>query len=132
MTRKIQNLLSAGAGAIGLVTAVGVKTFLRPCVHADGSAAPCAGAGQLILVLGILLALAGAGMALARGRGRTILAGGLLLLSLGLVLAPGTLLPVCGMAEMTCRLVTRPAALVAGVLAGLLSLAALIGTIRNR
>lgn len=68
MTRKIQNLLSAGAGAIGLVTAVGVKTFLRPCVHADGSAAPCAGAGQLILVLGILLALAGAGMALARGR----------------------------------------------------------------
>ena len=69
MTRKIQNLLSAGAGAIGLVTAVGVKTFLRPCVHADGSAAPCAGAGQLILVLGILLALdrSGAGI---WGRGR--------------------------------------------------------------
>ena len=45
--------------ALAAVQTIGAKTFLRPCVHEDGTAAACAGAGTWLLALlgGVLTAL---------------------------------------------------------------------------
>ena len=132
MSRKQQNYFSIVVGLLGLFIAIGVKTFLHPCVHADGSEAMCADAGQLIFYLGIALALLASGLTWTKGVLRVVCAAGLLILSVLLILAPGTLAPVCGMAEMTCRLVTQPAARVTGIVAAILSLVVGIGALRNR
>ena len=132
MSRKTQRILFAVTACLGLLLAAGVRTFLGPCSHADGSEAMCAGAGRLLFWLGIALGLTGCAGIWARGRLRPAAAGVLLVLSAAVILAPGTLKPLCAMAEMRCNLVTRPAALVAGVLSGILSLALLIGSLRKR
>ena len=132
MSRRTQNILCAAAAVLGLLAAVGVKTLLHPCVHADGSEAMCAGAGQLAFFLGLGLAAAGAGALLTRGAARMALAGLMLPLSVLLILAPGVLAPVCGMAEMSCRMVMQPGVRVMGALAAALSLPALAGVIRSR
>ncbi len=111
------NPWGVGTAALGLITAVGAGTFLRPCVHADGSASVCAGAGAWLLWLGILTAAAGILTAVLPGR--TVRAGtGAAAAGVGvlILLAPGTLTPLCTMASMRCRMVTRPGALVLGVL----------------
>ena len=51
-------IAGAVAAALGVFQAAGAKTFLRPCVHEDGSAAVCAGAGEWLFWLGIGLAAA--------------------------------------------------------------------------
>ncbi len=132
MSRKTENVLGVIAGVLGLLMAVGVKTFLHPCVHEDGTAAACAEAGWWIFRLGIALGLGGFGMIRAKGNLRVAWAAALLILSVGMILAPGVLWPVCAMAEMRCNLVTRPAALVSGVLCAALSLAALSGALKKR
>ena len=40
---------------LAVIIAVGSVTVLGPCVHEDGSEAPCAGTGRAILADGILL-----------------------------------------------------------------------------
>lgn len=131
MSGKTQRILSASAAGLGLLLAVGVKTFLHPCVHEDGSEALCAGAGELIFLLGLGLFLCGCAAALLPEKYRAVPAAILLILSVLTVLAPGTLKPVCAMAQMRCNLVTRPSALTGGILSGLLSLVLLAGTLRT-
>jgi len=129
MSRKTQNILALSASVLGLILAVGAKTFLRPCVHADGSPAACAGVGDTLFWLSLILAAAGALFVLARGTGRTVSAAGMVILSGAVALTPGKLQPICEMAQMRCRLVTRPGALVGGVLCAGLSLAAFAGAL---
>ena len=40
---------------VAVVGAVGVKTFLSPCVHEDGSFGPCHWAGQAVLGVWLLI-----------------------------------------------------------------------------
>ena len=132
MNRKGQQCLSLVTAALGLLEAVGEKTFLHPCIHEDGTAATCETAGQMIFWLGAALALGGIGAALLKGRARIAAAGGMVVLSVLLILAPGVLSPVCGMAEMACRMIMQPAARVTGGLSAVLSLGLLISVLRHR
>lgn len=101
------------------LAAVGSLTFLRPCVHEDGTAAVCASAGTLLMVLGFAGLAVGVLTMFARGRTLRILLSALLLaISLGLFLTPGVLAPLCMMETMRCHLITKPAAQVLGALSG--------------
>ena len=111
-----------------LVLAVGSLTLLHPCVHADGSAAPCAGVQPLLLIISAASAVIGVLPCFLRK-------GGLQALSFALAgiggvlcaLTPGVLTPVCGMDTMRCRMVTQPAARILGIL---IAICAVIGCLR--
>ncbi len=101
------------------LAAVGSLTFLRPCVHEDGTVSVCASAGTLLMVLGFAGLAVGALTMFVRGRTLRILLSALLLaISLGLFLIPGVLAPLCMMETMRCHLITKPAARVLGALTG--------------
>ena len=100
-------------GILGLVLAIGAQTFARPCVHADGSAAVCAPVKTWLTAEGGLIAVL-AGLSMIRPNAVTqglAAAGGLMA-----VLTPGALVPICRADAMTCQRVTRPTALVCGIL----------------
>ena len=106
-------------GILGLVLAVGAQTFARPCVHADGSAAVCAPVKTWMTAEGGLIAVL-AGLSMIRPNAVTqglAAAGGLMA-----VLTPGVLVPICRADAMACQRVTRPTALVIGILVGISSL----------
>ncbi|MBR4457466.1 MAG: DUF4418 family protein [Clostridia bacterium] len=106
-------------GILGLVLAVGAQTFARPCVHADGSAAVCAPVKTWLTVEGGLIAvLSGLSMIRPSAVAQGIAAAGGLLAAL----TPGLLIPICKSDMMACQRVTRPTALVIGILVGIVSL----------
>ena len=101
---------------LGLVVAIGSLTFLGACVHEDGSFGACHWAARALLGEGCLAAALGL-LALFVEQARL----GLYLASalnaiLGL-LTPGTLIAICGMDAMRCRMVMKPAMTVLWVLA---------------
>ena len=101
---------------LGLVVAIGSQTFLGACVHEDGSFGACHWAARALLGEGCLAAALGL-LALFVEQARL----GLYLASalnaiLGL-LTPGTLIAICGMDAMRCRMVMKPAMTVLWVLA---------------
>ena len=100
-------------GIPGLILAVAVQTFARPCVHNDGSAAACAAVASWLTAEGGAVAVL-AGISMIRpipAVQGTAAAGGLLA-----VLTPGVIVPVCRHEAMACRRVTQPVALVLGVM----------------
>jgi len=113
---------------LALVIAIGSQSFLGPCVHEDGSFGTCHWAGRMLLGVGLLLAVQ-ALLALALGRLRQGLYLAMLpSAALGL-LAPGTLIGLCGMNTMRCRMLMRPAML---ILCALILAAALAGLLLGR
>ena len=113
---------------LALVIAVGSQTFLGACVHEDGSFGACHWAGRAILGEGALLAvLAALAMALKKERAGLYLA--MAPASLLGMLTPGTLIAICGMDTMRCRMLMRPAML---ILFGIALLAALVGWLAAR
>lgn len=107
MTRK-QTIPAILLLILAAVISIGSQTFLRPCVHEDGSFGACHGAGQALLGLGCVLGVQ-AILALAVKRGWFgLLLGALPVCALG-ILTPGTLLGLCSMSTMRCRMVTQPA-----------------------
>lgn len=114
-------------GVLGLVLAVGAQTFARPCVHADGSAAVCAPLKTWLTVEGGLIAvLAGLSMIRPGAAAQGLAAAGGLLA----ILTPGLLVPICRADTMACRQVTRPTAIVTGVLILIIALWWLALTVR--
>lgn len=109
---------------LSLVLAIGSQTFLHPCVHEDGSPAPCGGVGTGLLLTGIGCALLGFLLLIRVPKMRTVLYALACCAGVITILIPGTFLPVCGMDSMRCRMVTRPAALVLGIL---IAVCALVG-----
>ena len=100
-------------GLLGLALAIGAQSFARPCVHADGSAAMCGPVKTWLTVEGGLIAVM-AGLAILKPWPLFHAAaalGGLLA-----ALTPGILVPICKSDTMRCQMVTRPTALVLGVL----------------
>ena len=93
---------------LSLVIVIGEMTFLSPCVHEDGVFGPCHWAGRALLgagcVLGVLAVLA---LCVKRTRLGVYLSA-LPVCVLG-ILTPGTLIDLCHMSTMRCRMVMQPA-----------------------
>ncbi len=93
---------------ISIVIMAGSPTFLSPCVHEDGSFGPCHWAGRMLLGLGCVLCVM-AVLALCVKRARPgVFLGTAPVCVLG-ILTPGTLIDLCRMSTMRCRMVMQPA-----------------------
>ena len=114
--------------ALSVVVAVGSQTFLGACVHDDGSFGACHWACRAILGEGGLLAVL-ALMALALKRERAGLFIAMIPASALGLLTPGTLIALCKMPTMRCRMLTQPATM---ILFGAALLAALVGWLMSR
>ena len=117
-----KNILAVILLILAAVIAVGSVTVLGPCVHEDGSEAPCTGTGRAILADGILLAaLSVLFLFIKAPKARMILFVITSVAALVGILMPGTLLPVCKMDTMHCRMVMQPAMIILFALALLAS-----------
>ena len=98
---------------LALLSAIGVRTFMSPCVHDDGSFGSCHWAGQALFGLSIviaaqsMIAFAWKNFALRQGLYLAMT----LTAVLGLLI-PGPLIKLCSMADMRCRMIMRPAAMI--------------------
>jgi len=119
---------------LAVIIAVGSVTVLGPCVHEDGSEAPCTGTGRAILADGILLAVLSVFLLFIKApKMRLILFMITAVAALAGILMPGTLLPVCKMDTMHCRMVMQPAIIILFALALLTSACGTIAEIsKNR
>ena len=113
---------------LSLIIAVGSQTFLGACVHDDGSFGACHWACRAMLGEGGLLA-ALAVMALALKRERAGLFIAMIPASALGLLTPGTLIALCKMPTMRCRMLTQPATM---ILFGAALLAAIVGWLMSR
>ncbi|MBR2698093.1 MAG: DUF4418 family protein [Clostridia bacterium] len=113
---------------LSLLAALGSQTFLGACVHEDGSFGACHWACRAILGEGGLLAVLSL-LALALKRERAGLYLAMLPASVLGLLTPGTLIALCKMPTMRCRMLTQPAML---ILFGAMLVAALVGWLLSR
>ncbi len=96
---------------LAVLTAAGSQTFLAPCVHEDGAFGPCHWAGRTLLGLGCVLgALAALALCVRNARFGVFL--GAVPVSVLGILTPGTLIDLCRMSTMRCRMVTQPAMII--------------------
>ena len=96
---------------LAVVLAAGSQTFLSPCVHDDGSFGPCHWAGQMLLGLGLcLMAIGLISLCVRRARFGACLSA--LSVCVLCMLTPGTLVDLCRMSTMRCRMVMQPAAVI--------------------
>lgn len=93
---------------IAALIAIGSQTFLSPCIHEDGSFGACHWAGQTLLGLGCVLGtLAVLSLCLKKATGGVFLSA-LPVCIMG-ILTPGTLIDLCHMSTMRCRMLMQPA-----------------------
>ena len=114
--------------SLSVIAALGSQTFLGACAHEDGSFGACHWACRAILGEGALLAVLSL-MALAMKRERAGLYLAMLPASVLGLLTPGTLIALCKMPTMRCRMLTQPAMT---ILFGAMLLASLIGWLLSR
>ena len=114
--------------ALSMLAAIGSQTFLGACVHDDGSFGACHWACRAMLGEGALLAVLSL-MALAFKRERAGLYLAMLPASLLGLLTPGTLIALCKMPAMRCRMLTQPAMM---ILFGVMLPASLVGWLLSR
>ncbi|MBQ8095158.1 MAG: DUF4418 family protein [Clostridia bacterium] len=96
---------------LALVIVVGGQTVLTPCIHEDGSFGACHWAGQALLGLGCVLGVMAA-LCLSIAQARPgIYIGALPVCVMG-ILTPGTLIDLCRMQTMHCRMVMQPAMII--------------------
>ena len=96
---------------ISLVIAIGSQSFLSPCVHEDGAFGVCHWAGQALLGLGCVLGVLAVLSLLSRSARFGVYLSALPLCVLG-ILTPGTLIGLCHMSTMRCRMVMQPAMMI--------------------
>ena len=93
---------------LSLIITIGSQSFLSPCLHVDGSFGPCHWAGQALLGLGCVIGiLAILSLCVQKARLGTYMSA-LPVCGLG-ILTPGTLIDLCHMSTMRCRMVMQPA-----------------------
>ena len=113
---------------LALIVAIGSQSFLGACVHEDGSFGACHWASRALLGEGALIAaLSLLALVLERERAGLYLASALIA-ALGL-LTPGTLIDLCRMDTMRCRMVMKPAML---ILCALMLIVAIVGWLMAR
>lgn len=110
MTKK-QLIPAAVLLILSVLIVIGSQSFLRPCVHEDGSFGPCHWAGQALLGLGCVLGVMAALALAVRRAGFGLFLGALPVCVLG-ILTPGTLIDLCHMSTMRCRMVMQPAMII--------------------
>ena len=94
--------------ALSAAAVVGGGTFLSPCVHADGTFGSCHWAARALQGTGcVLFVLAALALFLKKARAGTYLSA-MPVCALG-ILTPGTLIDLCRMSTMRCRMIMRPA-----------------------
>ncbi|MCR4887171.1 MAG: DUF4418 family protein [Clostridiales bacterium] len=96
---------------LSVVIILGSQTFLSPCVHEDGSFGPCHWAGQMLLGLGCSLGVMAAFVLCLKRARLGVYLGSLPVCALG-ILTPGTLIDLCRMSTMRCRMVMQPAMMI--------------------
>ena len=110
---------------LSLFITIGSQSFLSPCVHEDGSFGPCHWAGQALMGLGCVVGiLAILSLCVQKARLGTYMSA-LPVCGLG-ILTPGTLIDLCHMSTMRCRMVMQPAMI---ILFSAALLSALVGAI---
>ena len=113
---------------ISLTIAIGSQSFLGACVHEDGSFGACHWASRMLLgVGGLMAAMSLLAILLKQYRSGLYIASGLTGV-LGM-LTPGTLIALCGMPTMRCRMVMQPSMM---ILFGICCAASIVGIIMNR
>ena len=112
---------------MAVLIAVGSQTFLAPCIHEDGSFGSCHWAGQALLGLGLAVGVLAVLALCVRHARFGIFLSVLPVCILG-ILTPGTLIDLCHMRTMRCRMVMQPAMV---LLFSAAFLCALIGAILN-
>ena len=117
--------------ALSLVITIGSQTFLSPCVHDDGAYGPCHWAGQTLLGLGCALGVLAVLALLIRHARFGVYISVLPLCVLG-ILTPGTLIDLCHMSTMRCRMVMQPAMIILFSAALITALTGAILTWRKR
>ncbi len=96
---------------LSLVIIIGSQSFLSPCMHEDGSFGPCHWAGQALLGLGCVIGiLAILSLCVQKARLGAYLSA-LPVCGLG-ILTPGTLIDLCHMSTMRCRMAMQPAMII--------------------
>ena len=116
---------------ISLVIAIGSQSFLSPCVHEDGSFGVCHWAGQALLGLGCVLGVLAVLSLLSRSARFGVYLSALPLCVLG-ILTPGTLIGLCHMSTMRCRMAMQPAMIILFSAALLCALTGAILTARKK
>ena len=96
---------------LSIVIIFGSQTFLSPCIHEDGSFGPCHWAGQALLGLGCVVGTLGALSLVAKHARQGICLSTIPVCILG-ILTPGTLIDLCRMSSMRCRMVMQPAMII--------------------
>ncbi len=110
---------------LSLVIVIGEMTFLSPCIHEDGSFGPCHWAGRALLGLGCVLGLLAVLSLFVKSARRGVFLSEIPVCALGILL-PGTIIDLCRMSTMHCRMVMQPAMI---LLFSAALLCALIGAI---
>ena len=116
---------------LSMLIAIGSQSFLGACVHEDGSFGACHWAARAVLALGAVQAVM-ALMALVMPQQRQGLYMGLLPVSVAGLLTPGTLIDICKMNTMRCRMLMRPAMLVLFALTLVVALAGCLAVRGNK
>ena len=115
---------------ISLVIIIGSQTFLSPCVHEDGSFGACHWAGQTLLGLGCVLGIMAVFALCIRRACLGVCLGALPVCILG-ILTPGTLMDLCRMSTMHCRMIMQPAMIILFSVALLCALSGVIICVRE-
>ena len=96
---------------LSFVVIIGSQTFLSPCIHEDGSHGACYWAGQTLLGLGGVLACLSILSMFVKGNRHGVFLSAIPIAILG-VFTPGTLIDLCHMSTMRCRMIMQPAMMI--------------------
>ena len=106
-----------------LLIVIGSLSFLGPCVHTDGSQAPCVSSSHWQIILGsVMVALSLVYLWCGNKNLRKWLAISLTLIAIVTALVPGTLVSLCMMNSMRCNAIMKPSIQLISAFVALLSL----------
>ena len=116
---------------VSAVFLIGMLTFLKPCgPKEDGTFMSCHYAGTALIILSAgMLAISLAGLLLKSSAAKAAASVLQIVLSVLILIIPGTVIGLCMMPEMRCRSVMRPGSIIIAILMILVSLA---GVLINR
>ena len=118
--------------AIPILLIGGILNFAGPCVHDDGSVAACAQASWGIIGGGVfLLGVALAALVVESPVARVVCAVLCAALGVFIILAPGTIMPLCMMETMHCQAVMKPFAQICGGAAILVAIISAVLAVRR-